>query len=217
MLRFLLICLSLGSPTLTQITAPCPYLGEIYPPPKNFISHPLWVDATRNLTQALLAEPLQRNATSFAIQVISQDSKTPIYIYENYHKAPGHLYGVNGEKNVDGDTIFRIGSISKLFTIYALLLQCGFRCFEDPITKYVPELQGAAFNNNVDDVKWEEVTVGALAAQLSGIGRDCRLELQLTLAPLVLSLCSRFLEHCIKLGKLKLLGILAVLHNRTCA
>ena len=47
--------------------------------------------------------------------------------------------------------------------------------FNDPITKYVPELAAAAKHeqNAVDSVDWESVTVGNLASQMSGAGRDC--------------------------------------------
>lgn len=66
-----------------------------------------------------------------------------------------------------------------MFTVYALLLECQFSWFEDPITKYIPELRTKP-SNGVDDVRWEAVTLGALATQLAGFGRNCMSSLNQT-------------------------------------
>ena len=73
-------------------------------------------------------------------------------------------------------SLYRIGSISKLFTVYTLLVNYGWEHWDDSITKYLPELQGAAnleADTSVAHADWSKVTVGDLASQLSGIGRDC--------------------------------------------
>lgn len=78
-------------------------------------------------------------------------------------------------------SLYRIGSISKLFTVYTLLVNYGWEHWDDNITKYLPELQGAA---NLDDdtsvahADWSKITVGGLASQLSGIGRDCEFRMK---------------------------------------
>ena len=46
-----------------------------------------------------------------------------------------------------------------------------------PVTDFIPELatdakERKASNNEVDNVSWETITVGALASHLAGIGRD---------------------------------------------
>ena len=75
--------------------------------------------------------------------------------------------------------MFRIGSISKLFTVYTFLLHGGLELWQQPVTDYVPELRQAALesinSSNLDSVRWEEVTLGSLASHMSGIGRDCEL------------------------------------------
>jgi CubicO group peptidase (beta-lactamase class C family) len=63
---------------------------------------------------------------------------------------------------VDDNTIFRIASVTKIFTVLAVLLEDTIK-MEDLISKFVPEL---------NDPKWAEVTIGMLTSQLSGAPRD---------------------------------------------
>ncbi|OKP12042.1 Beta-lactamase-like protein [Penicillium subrubescens] len=71
--------------------------------------------------------------------------------------------------------MYRIGSISKIFTVYTLLVNYGWEHWNDCIMEYLPELQDAADLNHdpsVAHVDWSKITIGDLASQLSGIGRD---------------------------------------------
>jgi hypothetical protein len=166
-LKFFLVGTAVG-----QSFSPCPFLGPVYPSPRDFANDPIWVNAVANLTNILKTSALGQNTTSLAIQVTGAENQKPLFEY--YQTAPGHKYGPEGKSQVDKNTVFRIASVSKMFTIYALLVKCGFKCFEDSIIDYVPELRGAHGGDVIDSVEWEELTIGALAAQLSGIGRDCR-------------------------------------------
>ena len=75
--------------------------------------------------------------------------------------------------------MFRIGSITKTMTVYALLVQDKIS-LDIPITKMVPELLHAVDDDDDDDdelltlgrsVDWQHVTLRQLASQLGGIGR----------------------------------------------
>ena len=75
------------------------------------------------------------------------------------------------------DTTYRIGSLTKLFSVYTFLVESGDVKFNEPVTKYIPELLEAAealnaTQNPVDYVAWEDVTIGELASQTADIGRD---------------------------------------------
>jgi CubicO group peptidase (beta-lactamase class C family) len=50
----------------------------------------------------------------------------------------------------------------------------------DSVTTWVPELRepGNASNRNaVGHLRWEEITIGALASHQAGINRDCKLSI----------------------------------------
>lgn len=87
-----------------------------------------------------------------------------------------------GVSKVDENTVFRIGSTSKMFTMLLLLIEGGFDPLQDPVSKYIPEIKTAATdllrnatksNDGIDYTKWDEITVGELASHLAGIARDC--------------------------------------------
>ncbi|CAK7212745.1 hypothetical protein SCUCBS95973_001567 [Sporothrix curviconia] len=115
------------------------------------------------------------NTTAFAVEVFSVTANESLFTF-NYDP-PGlvdaHTIGVN---TIAMDTVFRLGSVSKLWTTYIFLVAAGDRSWNDPITKYVPELAQLAASLSdqgaVDHVEWESVTVGSLASQLGGIARD---------------------------------------------
>lgn len=80
--------------------------------------------------------------------------------------------------------------MSKLHTVYAILLAAkaqgrkGLEVFDDPVGKWVPELlpgaedkEGADAGDEggaVERIKWEEITIGALARQMGGAGGPCK-------------------------------------------
>jgi CubicO group peptidase (beta-lactamase class C family) len=157
---------------LTIKISPCPFLGQVYPAPQNLLSEPIWQSMTASLTQAISNTTAQHsNVTSFAIQIIAKESTVPLFEY--YHKAPSHLYGSGNTTAVDANTIFRVASMSKMYTVYALLVETGgFSWLDEPITKYVPELRVSP-GSAVARAQWQDITLEALASQMSGIGRAC--------------------------------------------
>lgn len=68
--------------------------------------------------------------------------------------------------------------MTKLLTVYTWLVKAGgLSLFNEPITKYVPELKAAAAKQNatenpIDFVAWDDITIGDLAAQTANIGRE---------------------------------------------
>lgn len=74
---------------------------------------------------------------------------------------------------MDGNSIFRVGSITKLFSVYLWLVEVGDVHWKQPITDFVPELKAAGNADDVERVQWEDVTIEALASHMSGIGRGC--------------------------------------------
>jgi len=162
-------------------------LGPAYPAPSNLAAASAIREAAASISSALkLAlnsghSPFGNftgKATSLSLEAVSaiDDGSSPIL---DFHYTAAELNTSAGSTSrVAADTVYRIGSVSKLFTVYALLLHGGAQYWDRPVTDFVPELRRAAALPGADDaverVQWRDVTVGALASQLSGIGRDCK-------------------------------------------
>jgi hypothetical protein len=121
------------------------------------------------------------NTTSFTIQIYSAANTESLFDY--YYTSPSTNNASTGIRTVDENTVFRIGSASKLWTVFLFLITAGEDALNDPVSKYVPELRSAvagmarnvtAREDAVNNVKWEEVTIRELATHLAGIGRDCK-------------------------------------------
>jgi CubicO group peptidase (beta-lactamase class C family) len=74
------------------------------------------------------------------------------------------------------ETVYRVGSISKLLFLYTFLVEVGHAHWHQPITDFVPELAEAAesCSAKLDPLTcpdWNEITLGALASHLAGLGR----------------------------------------------
>lgn len=114
--------------------------------------------------------PFNFNTTSFAIEVTSAEQT----LWGYYHTAPllGN-YTDSEPTRVNPSTAFRIASISKVFTVLAVLLQekAGHLNLRDPVTRYITDLLG---ERNEGGIRWEDITLESLASQLSGIPRECR-------------------------------------------
>ncbi|KAM0262765.1 hypothetical protein ACHAQJ_001559 [Trichoderma viride] len=159
-------------------------LGPSFAPLSHIPSSNVIQEAVLNITNSLNDDirtgkssfgSFHSSTTSFSLTAISQLDSTPII---DFHHTSGSLnVSAGSTSRVTGDTVYRIGSVSKLFTVYALLLNNGTNYWNRPITDFIPELMQAAqhppYEPSVTDwVQWDQVTVGALASQLSGIGRD---------------------------------------------
>lgn len=153
-------------------TAECPILGPMFPYDFDLAeSAPIKsaIDKFPSVVESLFeTEQINRSYTTFSIDVFSTVTQQSIYQY--HHVAPGLNGSLLGGK-LDDDTIFRIGSVSKLYTSYAILAEYGsLDILDHPVTDYLPELKGNANSNPVDKIVYEDITVGALMAQQGGTG-----------------------------------------------
>lgn len=145
----------------------CPFLGPVFPAPKSLSNSTSFQSALTKLQASIDTAfstgntshgPVNPNDT-YSIQIFSTSTKKPLL---GYHRAGIDLVG---NRTVDGDSIYRIASTTKLFTVYLLLLKVGDGIFNDPVPKYLPELAGIQ--------NWDEITVGALAGYMGGIVSEC--------------------------------------------
>jgi hypothetical protein len=174
----------LSSVLLTTAAPNCPPFGYEYPQPKNLTSHPAWQAAIQNLTSTF--DYIDANVAenfSYSIQVFSTIPGEET-LFERYFTSP-KLSSQNSDcaQKVDENTVYRIGSLTKVFTVLTFLAEAGDIHWKDPITKYIPELSamakkfdatGTGAGDFVSSVNWDDVTLEGLASQMTGMQRDCR-------------------------------------------
>ncbi|KAK8088286.1 beta-lactamase/transpeptidase-like protein [Apiospora hydei] len=175
-LQWFLYLLSFGMP-LALANPNCPIYGAEFPKPQRLTESAIWKSAMENLTATFNEVDTTAINYSYTVQVFSTNPGPPI-LFERFTTAQNLPSNTTGVKKVDVDTVFRIGSVTKIFTVLAFLAETGDQYFNRPITEFIPELQDIVNrrgNETVDElrtVKWEDITIEALLSQMSGIERD---------------------------------------------
>lgn len=180
MFRYLKIfgVLAISSKTLASPPSQCALAGPGFPSPSHLSNSTSLSKAIASFEASLHDAKLglQAHDTAWAVALFSsKENKT---LYEHYY-SPSIDIGV---PKVDKDSIFRVGSVSKVFSVWSFLLEVGDEHFNDPITRYIPELANLTrttnklgdeeLYNDLDSVRWDEVTLGQLASHAAGIPRD---------------------------------------------
>lgn len=168
--------LSLLSHTIAQDfrpTAECPLLGPAFSSDFDLSKTDAFAEAKAafpDVIDALFeAGTVSSNTSSFVIDVYSAVTNTSIYTYT--HEATEPAMNETFPAELNDESIFRIGSVSKLFTVYAILAHArGLDVLSHPVTQYLPELEGNAGKDSLNRIVWEDVTVGALASHQAGAG-----------------------------------------------
>lgn len=157
---------------LVSAQKPCPLLGQQYPQPVQIASEPRFQAAVKVLEGGLKQKSSNGtfNKLSFSLGMFSTSEDN--LLWEYHHTSAGVANSTYGVQEVDADSIYRIGSISKLLTIYLWLISDGDRRWNHPITDYLPGLLEVSNSGNGVTPDWESITVGDLAGQMAGLNRD---------------------------------------------
>jgi CubicO group peptidase (beta-lactamase class C family) len=179
-----LISISLALFTSTNAQSPkyCPPLGPIYPPPTNLSNDPTFATAVQDIT-SILGQVTSSNGslsnTSISVQIFDATESGPLL---NFAYTADNINTTLGVSKVDQDTVFRVGSVSKLWTMVLFLIEEGLWPFQEPVARFIPELARAERElrwdprkrrDGIDYVHWGHVSMGELASHLAGIARDC--------------------------------------------
>lgn len=113
-----------------------------------------------SLSQIIEADKYE--TSSFSISVTSTSEE----LWSHFHTARKQNVTRPGTQHVDGESLYRIASITKTFTVLGILYQheAGNLSLDDPILNYIPDLEGK--------IPWKDITLRSLASQLSGIPRE---------------------------------------------
>lgn len=180
LLAILLLCVSRSEQHLHNQTTNCGLLGPRFPQPSN-LHETTSIRTTATSFGKILSDAIEssqspwgeldRADTSFSVGVFT--TGTDDFLFEHHHvgqRLAGSLTG----GSLDEDSLYRIGSVTKLLTVYTILAHLGYTHWDEPITSYIPELRIAdpASGHTVRHIDWSEVTLGALASHSAGIPRD---------------------------------------------
>jgi beta-lactamase family protein len=178
-----------NSIALDTTTKACPLLGPALPAPTDLSSNEKFQEAVKSFNSALSTTletgissngPGSFNLTTFSIGIFSVSEE--VLVYQRHYTAKSVQNAETGVHNVDADSIYRLGSISKALSVYLFLIRDGDRHFNEPITSYIPELAAAAPNRDSQNgvtPNWNEITIGQLASHMAGLSEDCTLNFQI--------------------------------------
>ncbi|KAL2852472.1 beta-lactamase/transpeptidase-like protein [Aspergillus pseudoustus] len=149
----------------------CPPDGPLLPRPTDLANSKYVQNAARNLT-AILDSAVQGDIkagwivenVSFSLALVSpygpsgrEDNVRPFWEY--HHRGKNNEQGV---QEVNGDTQYLIGSVSKVFSDLTLL-KSGVD-LTAPVTDFLPQLRSPR-----SKIRWENITLEMLADHLAGI------------------------------------------------
>ncbi|KAI1497866.1 beta-lactamase/transpeptidase-like protein [Biscogniauxia marginata] len=128
----------------TCISAPtCPLEGPVFPKPAQLAENETVKGAIANLTTIFANITAEATNYPIAIEAFSAGNHAPLFSVT--HTAPKLVtQNSTGARKVDSNTVLRLRSLTKTYTIYAFLINAGGKVWNKPITKYVPELQALA-------------------------------------------------------------------------
>jgi hypothetical protein len=111
------------------------------------------------------------NSTSFSVVIFSgaADLREDPTLFEYHYTSPIDLQETG--TSLTSDTAFPVGDLTMVFTVYAWLVKMG-ESWDTPITKFLPELKAL---NSSSIASWDDITIGSLAGQVSGLARTCML------------------------------------------
>jgi hypothetical protein len=92
-----------------------------------------------------------------------------------YHYTfPEITNATQGAHRVDGDSIYRMSSVSKVFTVFAGLLELTDEDWNRPLSN-ITGLADYAWGEKdpAYTIQWDKITLWALASQLSGVPHEC--------------------------------------------
>lgn len=159
----------------------CPLYGPLLPRPTNLLQDP-GIKGVGSILDGVVAKYIDNDNTtgsehfSYVVEAFAGSEDKPLW--SHYWTAP-NLKTLNstGVAKVDTNTVFRIGSVTKIFTVLSFLATVGDGIWNDPITKHLPEIQEIANNASGSPIytpDWDSITIGSLASQMSGLIRDCK-------------------------------------------
>lgn len=157
--------------TLSQAQIKCDAPSPAFPLP-NYNNHRSALKSTTQKITAALSSIIAKSeydTTSVSIEITSQERTLASFQHSPRNRSD--LFG-GGAKVVRNDTRYRIASMTKPFTVLALLQleKAGRVNLDDSVLKYLPDLVEV----QTGSLPFKDITLRALMSQQAGIPRDCK-------------------------------------------
>ncbi|KAM7189306.1 Beta-lactamase/transpeptidase-like protein [Naviculisporaceae sp. PSN 640] len=162
------------------------FSGPSFPAPKDLTSNnslfkAAWEDVTAALEANLAGNSSYGNYSlsqetrnlTFSIGLFSiQDPDAATLQF--HHTSPEIAASTQGTNKVDENSIYRVASVTKVFTVLAGLLSLSDAEWDRPLSDILAPLSGGSTGNgdSVLTTHWDMITMRALAAQQGGVPRD---------------------------------------------
>ncbi|KZL74441.1 beta-lactamase family protein [Colletotrichum incanum] len=152
----------------------CPPLGPTLPSSKTPSNSTAVKEAIAEIQKGLVNRTSSLQGTGISIGVKSIHEDHPLL---DWHFTPPVADNRSTAK-INIDTVYRGGSITKLFTSLTALQNTKIKG-TDPVTKYLPQLKSEAVKNEgqLNFIPWDNITVEDLASHVSGLGGDIATDL----------------------------------------
>ncbi|KAL8858794.1 MAG: hypothetical protein Q9178_004711 [Gyalolechia marmorata] len=160
------------------------FVGPSYPAPKDLASDEsqvlaAWLNVTSTLDTYMQDPNTQLIGTSglknitFSLGMFSIHDPSAAESMQYHHASAEVTNSTTGVVSVDGNSIYRVASITKLMTAFVGELNLEARLWDSPITDFVPSLAEYAQNTPGEDdpvntIQWEKVTLFALCSHMAG-------------------------------------------------
>lgn len=170
---------------LCAVPALADHLGGSYPHPVDLTSNQsaipaAWEEITSTLQDHLDAAGSNKTFggvlglenVTFSIGLFSLNDPD-VSDLQFHYTSPEVSQSPNGTNEVDGDTIYLLASITKVFTVLTGMLQLNDTDWDLRVTDLFPEIAELARktseDNPVDTFNWDSITLNTLSSQISGI------------------------------------------------
>ncbi|KAK7970252.1 hypothetical protein PG996_001314 [Apiospora saccharicola] len=109
---------------------------------------------------------------TFSLGVFSTHDTKAAGSLQYHHTGPDVKNASSGVNTVNGDSIYRIANLSKLFTVFTGLIELKPQDWNLPLAEIFPEIAELPNDDPIRHVDWHAVTPLNLASQISGVPRD---------------------------------------------
>ncbi|KAJ3579171.1 hypothetical protein NPX13_g1398 [Xylaria arbuscula] len=159
-------------------------LGPLNPPPVDLTSdashvRSKWTELASILDGHLNGTERKDTLTgldniTFSLGMFSVHDPEAASSLQFHHTGPDIKNSSVGVNKVDGDSIYRVASMTKVVSVYAGLLLLDPDDWNKPLTEIFPEIASLRKDDPIHHIQWDTITPFSLASQISGIPANAR-------------------------------------------